>query len=84
MQRARGVLVLSSLASIGFIFYAHDQQVRERARMHEGVLRDLAREKEEEAAAAAAGGGAEPDCASGVCNLAVKRMRPVGAVPTVA
>jgi hypothetical protein len=49
--------------------------------MHEGVLRDLAREKEEEAAAAAAatataGGSA---CASGVCDLAVRRMRPVAA-----
>jgi hypothetical protein len=81
MQRARSVLALTSILSVGFIFYAHDQQVRERARMHEGVLRDLAREKEEEAAAAtsAAATAAAPDCASGVCDLAVRRVRPVAA-----
>ena len=52
--------------------------------MHEGVLRDLAREKEENDAAAAAASAtaassavALPDCASGVCSLAVKRVRPV-------
>ena len=79
MERALRILLLSCAGSAGAAYYAHWQQRSEKARMHEGVVRDLARE----AAEAARGlqqttldaAAAEAPCEGGICALAVKRIR---------
>ena len=73
IQRAVGVLCVSCAASAGAAYYAHWQQRSEKERMHQGVLRDMAREQALEAARAL------DDCEGGVCSLATKRIRPAAA-----
>ena len=88
MERALRFLFLSCAGSAGAAYYAHWQQRTEKARMHEGVVRDMAREAAENAAAAASAAtrtlqqdtllhaaAAEAPCDTGICALAVKRIR---------
>jgi hypothetical protein len=81
MERALRILLLSCAGSAGAAYYAHWQQRTEKARMHEGVVRDLAREAAEAARGLqqttldAAAAATEAPCDSGICALAVKRIR---------
>lgn len=82
MHRALATLSAVTLGTGGCVWYAHYQQSSEKARMHEGVLRDIAKEEEEkrrvlEAVLPVGGsvGGSELACESGVCALATKRIR---------
>ncbi len=80
MHRALGVLGLACAGSAAAAYYAHWQQRSEKARMHAGVLRDLAREEAEKTAASQTLQGvlpaAEvPPCEGDVCSLSVKRTR---------
>ena len=66
------------MGTAGFVWYAHYQQTSERARMHEGVLRDIAREEEEKRRArevVSFNASSEEVCESGVCSLSKKRIR---------
>jgi hypothetical protein len=89
MDRALRFLCLSVAGSAGAAYYAHWQQRSEKERMHQGVVRDMAREAAENAAAAAAAAArgqhdalaaavdaaAPPPCEGGICALSVKRIR---------
>jgi hypothetical protein len=84
MQRAVVFLGSAFVASGGAVFYAHYQQRSEKARMHAGVLRDIALEKLEKMeaalltdaiATAGAGTGEGAACDNGVCTLVKKRLR---------
>jgi hypothetical protein len=81
MNRAIATLSMVTLGTGGCVWYAHYQQSSEKARMHEGVLRDIAKEEEEkrrvlDAAMPVGGnGGSDLACESGVCALATKRIR---------
>lgn len=88
MDRALRFLFLSVAGSAGAAYYAHWQQRSEKERMHQGVVRDMAREAAENAAAAAAAAArgqhgalaaavdaAAPPCEGGICALSTKRIR---------
>ena len=80
MQRALQFLGLACAGSAGAAYYAHWQQRSEKHRMHQGVVRDMAREEAERRAAA---GGTQLDtlaaaaCEGDVCALATRRIREV-------
>ncbi len=80
MNRAYGVLALVSGLAVAATMYAHVAQLQNRDRMHQGVIRDLEREKLEASlapavAVATAGGASDPNCVGDVCNLATTRFR---------
>lgn len=43
--------------------------------MHKNVLREIAREEAKKRAAEEARAAADPNCESGICDLATKRVR---------
>lgn len=78
MNRAYGVLALVSGLAVAATMYAHVAQLQNRDRMHQGVIRDLEREKLEASlapAVATAGGASDSNCVGDVCNLATTRFR---------
>lgn len=76
MNRAYAVLGVVSTLAVGAMAYAHIAQRQQKARMHQGVLRDIEREKAEAAAAAAtAAGTGGVECVNGVCDLSATRFR---------
>lgn len=76
MQRAYATLAAACIGTGAAVVYAHWKQEDDRNRMHQGVLRDIEREKVEAVVVpAAAGAGDDPNCESGICDLKVVRQR---------
>ncbi|KAA0167067.1 hypothetical protein FNF27_07395 [Cafeteria roenbergensis] len=65
MSRAKIVLMASCVFAVGATLYVYDSKATERARMHLGVIREIAKEQAEMAEKA--------DCE--VCNLSQTRFR---------
>jgi len=69
MNRAWATLGVATVAAVGATWYAHMAQVWQRNRMHEGVLRDIAKEAREQLAVIQAVQDAR--AADGTAGLAV-------------
>jgi len=82
MNRAWATLGAVAAATSGCIYFVHWRQASERARMHQGVLRDIAKEEEEKRTALAAAlaqpvpaDAAARACDGDICELVQTRFR---------
>lgn len=91
MQRALTFLVVSSACTGFAVWYAHNSQIAERQRMHQGVLRDIEEEEREKMLQSQIqslnvsklpnelpnqhASSGVADCENGICDLAKTRFR---------
>ena len=72
MNRGIAALVAASGITGGTIWFVLERQRSERARMHQGVLRDIEAEAFEKATAESS---VDRECDNGVCELKATRFR---------
>lgn len=82
MNRAWATLGVVAAATSGCVYFVHWRQQAERARMHQGVLRDIAKEEDEKRTALAAAlaqpvpaDAASRACDGEICELVQTRFR---------